>query len=73
MEILLMNLVAVVRPLSSIRYGQQFYELAGAGLFGALMLSLIANSAVRKSLRLSLIDGLIVAFTIWGIDLKISG
>jgi O-antigen ligase len=67
MELLLIYLVAVVRPLASIRYGQQFYELAGIGLFGALMLSLISNSAVRKSLRLSLIDGLIAAFTIWGI------
>jgi O-antigen ligase len=67
MELLLIYLVAVVRPLAAMRYGEQFYELFAIGLFGVLMLSLIANSAVSKSLRLSLIDGLIVAFTIWGI------
>lgn len=67
MELILINLVAVVRPLAAMRYGEQFYELFAIGLFGALMLSLLANSAISKSLRLSLIDGLIVAFTIWGI------
>jgi len=65
MELLLLNLVALFRPLMSIKYVESTFEIIGVGLFGALVAGMLVHTALTKSLRLSAIDGIIAAFTIW--------
>lgn len=65
MELLLVKLVALIRPFGSIEHAAPLFEAVGVGVFGLLLAALMANSAVRKSLRLSGIDALIIAFTVW--------
>lgn len=65
MELLLLNLAAFIRPLASIKYAETLFSVLGVALFGVLFVGLLARLAVRKSLRLSVVDGIIIAFTVW--------
>jgi len=65
MELLLLKLVALARPLISMRYGEAFFAILGIGLFGILVGAVLMRAAIQKSLRLSPIDGLILAFSTW--------
>jgi len=65
MELFLLKLVALARPLISMRYGEEFFAILGIGLFGILVGAVLMRAAMQKSLRLSPIDGLILAFTTW--------
>jgi O-antigen ligase len=65
MELFLLKLVALFRPLVSLNYAATVFEVAGSTLFGALIIALLANSAVRKSLTLSSVDAAIITFTLW--------
>jgi hypothetical protein len=47
------------------RYGEAFFAILGIGLFGILVGAVLMRAAMQKSLRLSPIDGLILAFTTW--------
>jgi O-antigen ligase len=65
MEMLLLTLAAFVRPLASIKYGEALFDVLGVGLFGLLMGAMLVTGAVRQSLRISAIDLLILAITVW--------
>lgn len=71
MELLLVKMVALLRPLGSIGYAEPIFEGFAVGVFGLLLAALTVNSAVRKSLRLSGVDALIIAFTIWCVTASI--
>lgn len=71
MELLLLNLAAFVRPLASIRYAETLFTVLGAALFGALVAGLLIRLAAHKSLRLSGIDAIIIAFTAWCLAISI--
>ncbi len=65
MELLLLKLVSLLRPLASMGYAEAFFDIAGAGLFVFLVAALLSDSAVRKTLSLSVVDLLIGMFAIW--------
>jgi len=62
MELILLKLVALARPLVSMRFGEEFFAILGIGLFGILVGAVLIRAALQKSLRLSPIDLLILAF-----------
>jgi hypothetical protein len=64
-ELFLLKLVALARPLISMRYGEAFFAILGIGLFGILLGAVLMRAAMQKSLRLSPIDALILAFSTW--------
>lgn len=47
------------------RFGEDFFALFGVALFLALLGAVLVRTAVGKTLRVSAIDGLIVAFAFW--------
>lgn len=65
MELLLLKLSAFARPILSMRFGEDYFALFGMGIFGVLIGAVLVRAAVGQSLRLSSIDGLIVAFAAW--------
>jgi O-antigen ligase len=65
MELYLLKLVALIRPLASIQYFEELYAAFGVGLFAVLTGALLLHAAIRQSLRLSIVDGMIAAFTVW--------
>jgi O-antigen ligase len=65
MELFLLKLVALARPLISMRFGEEFFAILGIGLFAILVGSVLMRAAMRQSLRLSTIDLLIFAFMMW--------
>ena len=65
MELFLLKLVALARPLISMRFGEAFFAILGISLFGILVGAVLMRAAMQKSLRLSPIDGLILAFMTW--------
>jgi O-antigen ligase len=65
MELLLLKLVAVLRPLASMKYAENYFEIVGVGLFALMIVGIFSYCAVRKTLTLSAIDLLIFAFAIW--------
>jgi len=65
MELFLLKLVGLFRPLASIEFAAAIFEVAGIGLFGLLGVAFLANSAMRKSLRVSAVDAVIVVFALW--------
>lgn len=71
MELFLLKLVGLFRPLASLSYAATFFEIAGIALFGLLVVALLANSAMRKSLRFSSVDAAIVTFTLWCIAIYV--
>lgn len=71
MELLLLKIVALLRPLVSIKYVEASFDVFGIGLFVVLVLALLVYSAVQKSLKMSVIDGIIVAFTLWVVAISI--
>ncbi len=67
MELFLLKLVALTRPVLSMRFGEEFFSLFGIGLFGILVVAVLIRAAVQQSLRMSPIDALILAFAAWSI------
>lgn len=65
MELLILKLVAVLRPLASIKYLEAAFDVLGVGLIILLLAALVMRGAVHKTLTLSAIDLLIVGFGIW--------
>jgi O-antigen ligase len=65
MELILLKLVALARPLISMRYAESFFSILGISLFGILVGTVLMRAAMRQSLRLSTIDLLIFAFMTW--------
>lgn len=65
MDLLLLKLVAILRPLASVRYAEAIFDWLGIGLFGLLIGALLMRGAVHRSMRISTIDLFIVAFTVW--------
>jgi len=65
MEFLLLKVVSMFRPLASLGYAEAFFDIAGAALFALLVVALLLDSAVRKTLSLSAVDLLIGMFAIW--------
>lgn len=66
MELFLVKIVALLRPIASIEYGQQnLFDLAGIGLFVLLAVVFLTTAANRRTLSLSSVDLLIVAFAVW--------
>jgi O-antigen ligase len=65
MELFLVNLVALLRPLASLEFASVIFEIAGIVLFGLLVGAILANSAMRKALKISSVDAAISAFTLW--------
>ena len=65
MELVLLKLVAFLRPLGGIKYAEFAFELISILLITALGAALLVHGATRKVLRFSAIDAMILAFTIW--------
>jgi len=65
MELLLLKLVALLRPFLSMQYTEGVAQVIGVGLFGIMVGAMLVSIALRKSLALSAIDLLILAFTAW--------
>lgn len=65
MELVLLNFVALLRPLASLRYVESYFDILGVGIFAMAVVAMLVTIALRKSLTLSAIDWLILAFTIW--------
>lgn len=65
MDLLLLKLVAFVRPLGGIKYAEVAFELISIVLIIALGAALLMRGATRHALRFSGIDALILAFTVW--------
>lgn len=71
MELFLLKIVALVRPLASMQYAEQLFNVLGIGLFAAIVFALFVHGSVRKKIRLSVIDGAIIAFTVWCISISL--
>jgi O-antigen ligase len=71
MEIFLLKLVALLRPLASMKYVEEFFVVFGVGLFMILFGAVLVHGAVRKSLKMSAVDGIVVAFAIWCITISL--
>lgn len=71
MELFIVKLVAVFRPLASVSYAAPYFEVAGAGLFVVLLSALLVKGTVQQSLRLSAVDAAIFAFTVWCIAISL--
>lgn len=65
MELLLLKLSALARPVLSMRFGEDYFAVFGVGLFAVLVGIILVRAAVGQSLRISGIDALIVAFAAW--------
>lgn len=65
MELLVVKIVALLRPLASIEYAAPIFEALGVALFGLLVVGLLIKGAVQKTLRLSGVDAVIITFVIW--------
>jgi O-antigen ligase len=70
MELFLVKLVALLRPLTSIEYVETLFAVLGVGLFAMLLAAVLVKAALHKSLRMSAVDGVIVAFTIWCVSIS---
>jgi O-antigen ligase len=71
MELILLKLVAFFRPLASIKYAADVFEIVGVGLFGLIVLVFLSNSALRKTITVSAVDVVIVSFALWCIAIYI--
>jgi O-antigen ligase len=71
MELFLVKIVALLRPLASIEYVETLFAVLGVGLFAMLLAAVLVKAALHKSLRMSAVDGVIVAFTIWCVSISI--
>lgn len=71
MELLLLKLVAFARPLASMELGAAFFEIAGISLFALLIVALLVRMALTTELRLSGVDLLILAFSVWCVTASI--
>lgn len=65
MELLLIQIVAAMRPLASIKYVENFFDVLGVGLSGLMIGAVLMRSAVHGTLKIGPIDLLIVGFSIW--------
>ena len=65
MELLLLEIVVLVRPLASMEYAEALFEILGMGLFGLLVGALLLRGALRQTLELSAVDFGIAAFSLW--------
>ncbi|MEX2162799.1 MAG: O-antigen ligase family protein [Sulfuricaulis sp.] len=70
MELFLLKLVALLRPLASMEYAETLFSILGVGLFALLFAAVLMKAALNKSLRLSAVDGVIVAFAVWCIAIS---
>ena len=61
MELFLLKLVALFRPLASMEYVEPLFSVLGVGLFALLFAAVLIKAALNKSLRMSAVDGAIVA------------
>jgi O-antigen ligase len=65
MELTLLKLVGLLRPMASMEFGQALFDAAAILLFVILVASFLFTSATRKTLNLSAIDIVIAAFALW--------
>lgn len=65
MELLLLQLVVLFRPLASMKVLDAVFVPLGGGLFLLLVGAFLVRAAVHKDLRFNAVDAVIVAFTIW--------
>jgi len=72
MELFLLKLVALFRPVASIKYAEALFDVLGIGLFAILFAAVLMKAALNKSLKLSLIDGVIFAFTVWCVAISVT-
>jgi O-antigen ligase len=71
MELFVLKLVALIRPLASIDIFEELYAAFAVGLFAVLTGALLLHVAIRQSLRLSIVDGMIAAFSVWCIAVSL--
>jgi O-antigen ligase len=68
MELLLLKLVAFLRPILLIEVGQEnLFDLAAILTFGLLAFTFFTKAAVQKSIDLTLMDVLVAAFALWSV------
>lgn len=65
MELVLLKLVGLFRPLASIEYAEIVFDVAAIALFAMLVGAFLVNSATRRAIRLSAIDVTVFAFATW--------
>lgn len=69
MEMLLLKLVALLRPLGSVEVARPVFDVLGIGLFALLCLVFLSTSAVRRSINVSSVDLAIFAFSAWCVSI----
>jgi len=65
MELFLLTLSALLRPILNIEILEDAGDIAAIGMFVLLCLAVLSNAAVRKEFRLATTDLLILAFCAW--------
>lgn len=65
MELLILKIVALARPLASVGYAEHLFVVFGVGLFAGLVVAFLMRTAIGEPLRISGIDAMIAAFTVW--------
>lgn len=65
MELLLIKLVALLRPLASMEQAEAVFEILGVGIFAMAVAGTLISVAVRRELFLTTIDLVILAFVAW--------
>lgn len=65
MELALLKLAGLLRPIGSIQYARVVFDIFGIGLFVLLVGAFLMNSALRKTISLSAIDAVVIAFATW--------
>jgi O-antigen ligase len=65
MELALLKLVALLRPLGSIAQARVVFDIVGVGLFVLMIAAFLSNTAIRQTVKLTAIDAVIVLFALW--------
>lgn len=67
MELLLLKLVGLTRPLASMEYAEPVFAILGVGLFVLLLGGVLIRAAVQQTVRFTAIDLFAVAFAFWAL------
>lgn len=68
MELLLLKVVAFLRPILLIEVGAaNFFDIAAMLIFGLLVFTFFTKAAAQKSLDLNLMDVLVAGFALWSV------
>jgi hypothetical protein len=68
MELLLLKLVGFFRPLASMSFAEDVFQIVGVALFGVLVFLFLWSSASRRAIAFSAVDVALVVFSLWSVS-----